>query len=124
MSQQQAGSVRSLWGWLPEPWGRRHDTFERELMRRISRLEALIMASVSEIVTRLDAATNEIASDLQSVRDRLAAALADVDAAKQQAVDEALAQLDPAIARLEALGADPANPVPDPEVPANPDQPV
>lgn len=117
----------SWWAWLVEPWSRR-DEFEIVLFRKIHQLEVLIMASTAEIVARLDAATNEVASDLAAVRDQLTAALADVDAAKRSAVDEALAQLDAPIARLEALGSDPADPVPvvaDPPTPEpSPDEPV
>jgi hypothetical protein len=111
-----------VWSWIAEPWSRDRGEFEIKLLRKIDQLsrhiehmEELIMATTAEIIARLDAATNEVAADLQAVRDALTAALVDVDAAKRAAVDEALAQLDAPIARLEALGADPANPVPDPE---------
>jgi hypothetical protein len=61
-----------------------------------------VMARVDELRTRLAAATDEIARDLEDLRGRLA----------QQ--DEALAaELESMVARLEAMGQDPQNPVPD-----------
>lgn len=110
--------ARTWWAWLTEPWHRSCGEFDIHLLRTVARLSDRIthletlMATVTEIVTRLDTATNEVAADLATIKDQLTAALADVDAAKRAAVDEALAMLDAPIARLEALGADPADPVP------------
>lgn len=85
---------------------------------RFVKLERLIMTSASDLLARLDAASNEIASDLSDLRDRLTAAVADKDAAVQAAVAEALSGFEAPIARLEALGADEADPVPAPVEPA------
>jgi hypothetical protein len=100
--------------YLLAPWAELSD-----MQAQIMRLQLLyldlkghVMATADELVARLDAATNEISEDLQEVRDDLAAALAGVEHAKRAAVDEALAKLDGPIARLEAMGADPADPVP------------
>lgn len=122
--------------WLAMPWDICSDMQRdmavllleaRTIPRLFTRLEKLIMATADALAARIDAATNEVASDLKAVRDRLAAVAAAADTDKQAAVDAALAQLDGPIARLEALGADPADPVPDqpagpvpaPEVPAD-----
>jgi hypothetical protein len=72
------------------------------------------MASKSDfddLVTRLNVATNAIAVKLQSARDALADALANagIPAAQEQASFDAL---DGSIKTLEAMGASPANPVP------------
>lgn len=91
---------------------------------RFTQLEEIIVTTSQEIVARLDAATTEIADDLTALRDRLTAAVADKDAAVQAAVTEALAGFDAPIARLEALGQDPADPVPAPAEPAEPDAPA
>jgi hypothetical protein len=64
---------------------------------------------VLALVTRLDAATNAVAATLQSLRDQIA----DGGLTKEQEA-AAVASLDGAIARLEALGANPENPVPEP----------
>ncbi len=72
------------------------------------------MTTAESLAARIDAATNEVASDLTAVRDALAAALANADASTQEAVNAELAKLDGPIARLEALGADEADPVPAP----------
>lgn len=85
------------------------------LPTRLTRLENIIMATAEDLAARIDAATNEVASDLKAVRDELAAVAAAAEVDKQAAVDAALAKLDAPIARLEALGADPADPVPAPE---------
>jgi chromosome segregation ATPase len=77
-------------------------------------LKENLMATAEEFAQRLDVATNEIATDLQSLRDQLQAVRDQIPAAQQAAVDTALAQLDAPIARLEALGQDPADPIPGP----------
>lgn len=130
--------------WMVAPWTTLSDIQAQicRLQLQVLDIKGMVMATAEEFAARLDNATNELASDLQAVRDDLAAALADVDAEKQAAVDEALAKLDGPISRLEALGADPADPVPSgdgggtdtapgglPEVPAGgeagaPDEPV
>jgi outer membrane murein-binding lipoprotein Lpp len=63
---------------------------------------------MEEMLQRLDAATNEIASDMKALRDQIASG--------QNATPEQLQRLDANITRLEGLGQDPQDPVPDPEV--------
>lgn len=58
-------------------------------------------------LARLNAATNEIASDLTALRDEIK----NTDTVS----DESLATLDTNISKLEVLGQDPENPVPEPE---------
>jgi hypothetical protein len=55
-------------------------------------------------MVRLDAVTNDIAAELTELRNKIA---------DGSITDAAIAQLDTAIARLQALGADPADPVPE-----------
>jgi hypothetical protein len=86
-----------------------------EIPTRFNRLERLLMATAEDLAARIDSATNEVASDLKAVRDELAAVSAAAETDKQAAVDAALAKLDAPIARLEALGADPSDPIPTPE---------
>jgi hypothetical protein len=62
------------------------------------------MAATDDLVARLDTATNELASDLAALRDEVA----NLDAG-------VAAKFEPLVNRLEALGADPADPVPAPE---------
>lgn len=107
--------IPDLVAYLTAPWratgklqadGVRNEEAIRELRRNL-------MATAEEFATRLNAATDEVAADLQSVRDELRAALEGVETSNQAAVDAALSKLDAPIARLESLGQDPANPVPD-----------
>lgn len=58
---------------------------------------------MEELLTRLDSATNEIAADLQALRDQL----------KDSTTPEQKTKLESLITRLEGLGQDPENPVPD-----------
>lgn len=75
----------------------------------ITRIGEITMARMDDLAARLNEATNELASDLQALRDQVAQ------------LDEGLAaQFEPMVARLEAMGADPADPVPAPEPPVNP----
>jgi predicted RNase H-like nuclease (RuvC/YqgF family) len=81
----------------------------RALTDRITALEAQgghLMArqeQLDALLGRLDAATNEIASDLTRLRDEI----------RTGTVSEAsVSHLDEMIARLEALGRDPEDPVP------------
>jgi hypothetical protein len=68
----------------------------------VTKIGEVTMARVDELRARLAAATDEIARDLKDLRGRIA----------QQ--DEALAaELEPMVTRLEQMGADPQNPVPD-----------
>ena len=60
---------------------------------------------------RLDGVTNEIALELTELRNKIA---------DGSITDAAIAQLDTAITRLQALGADPTNPVPEPPAVATP----
>lgn len=89
------------------------------LIHKIESLEDR-MATAAELVARIDTATNEVASDLRTVRDELAALRDSIPAAQQAAVDSALTALEAPISRLEALGQDPADPVPAPDAPADP----
>jgi len=59
---------------------------------------------IAALASRLDAATNEIANDLKALREQVADTIA----------PETLASLDAGIARLEAMGQDAENPVPEP----------
>lgn len=69
---------------------------------RISQLEEKV-AATDDIVARLNTATDEIARDLAALRDQVAG------------LDPAIAaKFEPLVARLEAMGQDPANPVPAP----------
>lgn len=65
------------------------------------------MSAIDDLINRLGAATDEIAAELTALRDEVAGS----DTATA-------AKFEPLIARLEALGADPTNPVPAPEPPA------
>lgn len=78
------------------------------LNNRITELEAR-MTTIEDVAARIDAATNQVAAELTAIRGELANR------------DQALAdRLTPSIERLEALGADPANPVPDQPAPDQP----
>jgi len=68
----------------------------------ITKIGEIAMARMDELASRLNAATNELASDLQALKDQVAG------------LDEGLAaQFEPLVARLEQMGQDPQNPVPD-----------
>ncbi len=86
-----------------------------DIPNRLTHLERLLMATADDLAARIDNATNEVAADLADVRNALAEAVANADAATQAAVNAELAKLADPIARLEALGADPSDPVPSPE---------
>jgi hypothetical protein len=60
---------------------------------------------VDRIITDLNAATNEIAADLERLRG---------DVVANTVTDASIATLDGIVARLQALGQDPENPVPAP----------
>lgn len=62
------------------------------------------VTATDDLAARLNAATNELAADLQALRDEVAGLDAGV-----------AAKFEPLVSRLEAMGVDPANPVPDPE---------
>lgn len=92
--------------------------FDQGLRRVAFEIKEFIMATAEELVQAFDEATNEVASDLQDARAEITALLGqlgNVDAEKEAAVQEALAKFDAPLARLQALGADPENPVPAPE---------
>jgi hypothetical protein len=96
-----------------------------ELPRRFALLEETLMATKDEVLGRLDSATNEVANDLSDLRSRLEQAVADKDQAVQDAVNAVLGDFDGPISRLEQLGQDPSNPVPDqPAEPTDPNQPT
>jgi hypothetical protein len=100
--------------WLPATRGdlRRLWSYVLDQTEHITTIGDVVMARVDELRTRLAAATDELARDLDDLRGRLA----------QQ--DEALAaELEPMVSRLEAMGRDPENPVPDAE-PVNPGVPA
>lgn len=63
-----------------------------------------VTAQIQEFSDRVNAATNEIAADLQALRDKVAAGT--------PLTEEDTALLNAAASRLEAMGADPENPVP------------
>lgn len=81
------------------------------LNQRITRLEKH-MATTDEIVTRLNDATTRIATKLKTLIDEVAGGDAAI-----------AAKFEPVVTELEAMGADPADPVPAPAPPADP-QPV
>ena len=84
------GDVKNLWSYVLDQTD------------HITRIGEITMARVDELRARLAAATDELARDLEDLRGRLA----------QQ--DESLAaELEPMVSRLEAMGRDPENPVPD-----------
>lgn len=72
------------------------------------------VTATDDLANRLNVATNELASDLQALRDEVAG------------LDSGIAaKFEPLVSRLEAMGADPANPVPEPEPqPVDPNAPV
>ncbi len=81
-----------------------------------SRLNALEirMTSFETSLSRIDAATNDVANDLRQLREDLANG--------EKVTPEQLARLEAAATRLEAVAADPENPVPD--QPTDPEQPA
>jgi hypothetical protein len=99
---------------LPLSRGLAHRYFTG-LANQLDRLEAIVAHSKDEVLAALDGATTEVANDLQGLRDQLSQAIADKGEAVQAAVEDVLAGFDAPIARLQALGSDPQNPVPDPE---------
>lgn len=92
-----------LLAWYRAPWTELSDV-QRDLARHeIALLELRMhMSAVDDMVARFGAATDEIAADLQALRDEIAGDDAAV-----------AAKFEPLVSRLEALGQDPANPVPD-----------
>lgn len=102
---------RSWW-----PWPTRqqvNDALYRLWVQHVSETEATTlslqemrneMASTDEIVARLGSATDELARDLAALRDEVAGSDAAI-----------AAKFEPLVSRLEQMGADPENPVPDPE---------
>lgn len=68
----------------------------------VTKIGEVTMARVDEVVARLGAATDEIARDLDALRQEVAGL--DVDVA---------AKFEPLVTRLEQMGQDPQNPVPD-----------
>jgi hypothetical protein len=65
----------------------------------------MIDPSIAKLISAIDDATNAIAARLQRLIDA-------ANAAGSQSAGEIVAALQPEVARLTALGADPANPVP------------
>ena len=90
--------------WFTAPWWALSDMQVQITRLQLDQLQlrSHLMARVDELRERLAAATDELARDLDDLRGRLAGQ------------DEALAaELEPMVARLEAMGQDPQNPVPD-----------
>lgn len=83
------GELKALWSYVLDQTD------------HITRIGETIMAKVDELRDRFNVATSEIAAKLDDLRARLATQ------------DEALArELEPMVAQLEAMGQDPADPVP------------
>jgi hypothetical protein len=99
--------LADLLAWYRAPWTELSDV-QRDLARHEIALHELRkhMSAVDDMVARFGAATDEIAADLQALRDEIAGDDAAV-----------AAKFEPLVSRLEALGQDPANPVP--EAPAD-----
>lgn len=76
---------------------------------RFDKLETKMNEDTRQIIARFNEATNRVAAKIQALIDQ---------AAQSGSVTEAeiRAALEPTVAHLEALGADPADPVPDPVV--------
>lgn len=112
--------------WWPWPTRKQVNDAIRELwVAHVSETEATTlslqemrndMATTDEIVARLGAATDELARDLAALRDEVAGSDAAI-----------AAKFEPLVNRLEQMGQDPENPVPDPEPqpeePAEPEEP-
>lgn len=90
--------------WLPATRGdlKRLWSYVLDQMESITMIGEQTMARVDEVVTRLSAATDEIARDLSALRDEVA----NLDAG-------VAAKFEPLVTRLEEMGQDPQNPVPD-----------
>lgn len=105
---------RVAWSWWP--WSTRRQVnaaLLRLWMQHAAETEATtlallemrnMMATTDEIVARLGAATDELASDLAALRDEVAGGDAAI-----------AAKFEPLVSRLEAMGADPENPLLEPE---------
>lgn len=104
----------------------------REIKKELSENRALLrqlltqgqenMSATSEkfeqVLTAIDNATNEVANDLTDLRNQIAGGLT-----KEEA-DALGPRFDAAVSKLQALGADPTNPVPEnPETPETPETP-
>lgn len=86
---------------------------QRALWNTLVDLKEYVMSAAENYVARLNAATDDIAGDLRTIRDQLANVQAASESEKAAAVDAALAQFEGPIARLESLGRDESNPVPE-----------
>lgn len=105
---------RVAWSWWPWPTRNEVNAAIAELwMAHVDETEATTwslqemrnrMATTDEIVARLGAATDELARDLAALRDEVAGGDAAI-----------AAKFEPLVSRLEAMGADPANPLPEPQ---------
>jgi hypothetical protein len=83
----------------------RHPDMQAQLARlqqQHADLRRRLMAATDDLAARLDSATNELANDLAALRDEVA----NLDAG-------VAAKFEPLVSRLEAMGADPNNPLPD-----------
>lgn len=91
------GELRSLWSYVLDQTD------------HITMIGERVMAQVDDVAARLAAATDELARDLETLRQEVAG------------LDESVAaKFEPLVSRLEAMGADPQDPVPAPEPPVNP----
>lgn len=81
----------------------RLDCIERKLTKLIRETKAMTQAT-TELIAKFDAATNKIAARIQKLTDAVAAS--------GTLTPEDKVAFEKVVADLEALGADPANPVP------------
>lgn len=98
--ERLTATAEAIRGWLTT------DPAQTALETRITQLEAQMTAfndRVEELRVAVDNATNRVAEKLQQLRDELAQ--------RDQAAADAL---QPLIAELNEMGADPTNPIPEP----------
>lgn len=85
-----------------------------KLHEKVDRMGGQI-ADVNVLLDKLNTATNEVAADLDAQRAQIEALKAQIAAGSpvtQEQLDAVIGRLTPAVSRLEALGADPQNPIP------------
>lgn len=85
-------------------------------LNSITQKQSKFMADTQEqfnqVLTRIDGATNNVANQLRALKDQVAGQGLSIEV--EQSI---LGQLEAAATRLEGVGADPANPVPDEPAP-------
>lgn len=91
---------------VPAEFLERLSALETQVSTQQERLNKMDQA-IAKVISDFDEATNEIEKDLTDLRDKISRGLSETDKA------EAIAMLTQRADRLKALGADPANPVPD-----------